>query len=320
MSSSDGDVDLDDEEESEANYSDVGEDGLDYGEADEPDEVDESESEEDRVEEFRPYKPQTPRYWSVAPAVKGRHALAKLGAVCFLCGDSSHIATNCPDQICQSCLGRGHRNRDCPSVTSGRITVCSICARVGHERSECPERDRPPADVSKCRCVACGKLGHVDCSAVEQRPRHVSCMNCGGMGHAAIDCVEDGNDRWQRLFAIALGSGGGGSGRNRSGNAGSNQRGHAPSGWRKEWSRNDQNGVHNVQIHGRKGGGGSGRGGGGGGRKGGRGGREGRGGRGSSLRVVEIMPGGKRQPGGGKIGKTIDKKRAGANGARHKRW
>ena len=170
---------------------------------------DNGEEEEEEVEEFPRRAPPPPaRYWNIAPEVKGRHALAKLGAVCFLCGGADHRASDCPDEVCMVCLQRGHRVRDCKAGL--RIGVCNLCGRVGHQRNDCPERSQPPPDVSQCRCVVCGKMGHLDCSPYEKRPKRVSCMNCGAGNHTAIDCDADGADRWHRLFAVALGGGGGG--------------------------------------------------------------------------------------------------------------
>ena len=194
----DGEEDEENEDEDDRSvdgiqdYSDVGEDGLDNGE------------EEDAEEKFARARAPMARYWTVGPEVKNRHHLAKLGAVCFLCGGADHRAGDCPDEVCLVCLGRGHRSRDCTSQQ--RITVCGMCGRVGHTRGSCPERGQPALDVSQCRCVACGALGHIDCSPYEQRPRRVSCLNCGQGGHTANECRESGSDRWHRLFASALGS------------------------------------------------------------------------------------------------------------------
>ena len=125
--------------------------------------------------------------------------------VCFLCGDATHRASFCPEERCRVCLQRGHRSQECP--TGDRISVCSECGHVGHKRAECPVGRTPLPNTSQCRCVACGRLGHVDCTPYERRPRKPSCLNCGGNGHTALDCPIDGTDRWQRLFSVALGSG-----------------------------------------------------------------------------------------------------------------
>ena len=125
-------------------------------------------------------------------------------------------------------------------------------------------------------------------------------MNCGG-GHAAEDCDAEGADRWHRLFAVALGAGGGKGGGNRGGGVLSSVVGRAPA--------PKQGGGKGG---GGKGGGGKGGGSKGGGRGGGRGGAKFGGGRsgGAPQRMVEIMA----------PRKAIDKQKAGANGPRHRRW
>ena len=154
------------------------------------------------------------RYWSqpADPQIKQRHAMNKLNTVCYLCGDPSHRAHNCPDEVCILCLRRGHQSRECPLSRERRACVCSLCGRVGHRHTECAERLLPKPDLTDARCVACGQHGHVDCTPYEKRPKRLSCMNCGLGGHMADHCPESGNDRWQRLFAQALGNGGNGGG------------------------------------------------------------------------------------------------------------
>jgi hypothetical protein len=183
----------------------------------------------------------THRYFN-APTTPASRAseLAKVQHVCFLCGGKDHQAGQCPSEVCLLCLGRGHRTRDCCETAIGwvpphgreprRIAVCTACARVGHTQVHCVEKSLPPDDIAKCRCVACGKLGHLDCTDYEARPRRVSCWNCGAGNHEANDCNGEGMDRWHRLFATALGAGGGkgsggGKGGGYGGKGGGGQRG-----------------------------------------------------------------------------------------------
>ena len=173
------------------------------------------------------------RYFNEAtPTRREPNSLSKVQHVCFLCGSSQHQSSQCPSDVCLLCLGRGHRTRECGEGAVGwvpptdprlqrRIAVCSACGKVGHQHAHCTERRLAPPDISRCRCIACGEPGHLDCTPYEQRPRRESCWNCGAGNHTAEDCNCEGMDRWHRLFASALGSGGGGYGGSSGGSGGS---------------------------------------------------------------------------------------------------
>ena len=128
----------------------------------------------------------------------------KIHDVCILCSQRNHFSNQCPAEMCLVCLQRGHRSRECP--TNGRVCVCSRCGRIGHQRAHCPEQSRSLPNISNCRCLTCGSLGHLDCSEYEPRPRHISCSNCGARGHSAHECQQEGFDRWHRLFSVAISS------------------------------------------------------------------------------------------------------------------
>ena len=122
---------------------------------------------------------------------------------CFLCGGWSHHASSCPNDRCIACLQTGHQSHTCPA--GKRPRVCPTCGRVGHTQRECTLLEEiSPEELAECRCVACGSLGHLDCTPFEQRPKRPFCFNCGAAGHEANACAQDGNDRWQRLFTQAL--------------------------------------------------------------------------------------------------------------------
>ena len=195
----------------------IGEEAHDEaeGEDDDDDDDDDDEDVEDSESGNVPQVPQrprpaAPRYWTTTATNPTTQAFApprKIHDVCYLCAGTDHHSAECPEEMCLICLQPGHGYKSCPE--GGRICVCNNCGRVGHQRAACPELGKPAPDVSQCRCLSCGELGHIDCSPFEQRPRRVSCFNCGTKGHAAADCGRDGYDRWHRLFASALGSRGG---------------------------------------------------------------------------------------------------------------
>ena len=121
--------------------------------------------------------------------------------VCFLCGSPEHHASHCPGEVCFQCLQTGHTSKECPSGSGGGHVFLQRVRAITH-RSQAPQ-----LDVSAVRCVACGELGHVDCSPDDGRPKNLSCLNCGRDGHAALSCNEEGMDRWHRRFAPLAGPG-----------------------------------------------------------------------------------------------------------------
>mmetsp|Transcript_1594 Transcript_1594/g.5674 ORF Transcript_1594/g.5674 Transcript_1594/m.5674 type:complete len:215 (+) Transcript_1594:158-802(+) len=116
----------------------------------------------------------------------GRRKDVRVRFCCYLCGDTSHTAAECPRAICIACLGVGHQYADCPS--GRKPAVCGCCGRLGHVKRDCPWR--APPDLARVRCLVCGELGHTDCSSEGrgERPQRVSCFNCGRSGHDANGC------------------------------------------------------------------------------------------------------------------------------------
>lgn len=122
---------------------------------------------------------------------------------CYLCGDETHGAASCPDDICICCLRVGHQMKECPS--GRRPVVCSGCGRLGHFQRDCTASSER-VSLELVRCLACGEYGHVDCTPHEPRPKRISCFNCGLTGHNGTGCSKDGSDRWSRLFSAAANS------------------------------------------------------------------------------------------------------------------
>ena len=125
--------------------------------------------------------------------------------VCFLCGSADHHANTCPQSVCFQCLQPGHTSKECPESGGHQIFLQRVRA-ITH-RSNARQ-----LDLSQVRCLLCGGLGHVDCSPDDGRPKNLTCLNCGRGGHDALNCIEEGMDRWHRRFAPLAGPGGRGGG------------------------------------------------------------------------------------------------------------
>lgn len=224
--------------------------------------------------------------------------------VCFLCGGADHNASRCPGEVCFMCLEAGHTSRDCPSGGASHLfleRVRSITYRTAAAAARGGGGAARP-DLSQVRCLACGALGHVDCTPDEGWPKNLSCFNCGRDGHSALGCPAEGMDRWHKRFAPLASStarwqgrasgGGGGSSkpgpppaafRQRGGGSGGGASSSKRDGPRRVPSSSSKPGPPPARFADRSGGGGSG-----GGRSGGRGG--GRGGFSQPKGIVKPRP------------------------------
>lgn len=144
---------------------------------------------------------------------------------CFACGDSGHLAKNCPlgkttyeDVTCYLCGEKGHKKRDCPTQQSndgiyqnGGIvdgTVKQKQQRESDTRSQQREKQRERetgqwggAGRARERGGALTyrqQEGRWSREAGQARPtaKDISCFLCGEKGHKKRDCPQQGV-RWQ---------------------------------------------------------------------------------------------------------------------------
>ena len=147
---------------------------------------------------------QTARYFQQETPEVARSRSSDRSRVCFLCGGADHHAGRCPGEVCFMCLESGHTSRDCPNGGNTSIfleRVRSMTHRAAGGGGEGGGGGEARPDLSQVRCLACGALGHVDCTPDEGWPKNLSCFNCGRDGHSALGCPADGMDRWHKRFA-----------------------------------------------------------------------------------------------------------------------
>ena len=116
---------------------------------------------------------------------------------CFLCAETGHDSTACPNTVCFKCGTRGHRLRDCrgkadpqPCMRCGDPTCGAIGAGDAFraEGVSCSGMPRPE-DMARVICIVCGQPGHLCCADWAPPPGATpSCFNCGEEGHVGTEC------------------------------------------------------------------------------------------------------------------------------------
>ena len=125
---------------------------------------------------------------------------------CHLCGDSDHVARDCPRGLCFNCLKPGHRSRDCDEMRGfgkgEQSNRCLRCGDKGHAVFNC-DADFAAKDLRKMTCYVCGGAGHLCCAPMDaafeswnatsgDAGKKKSCCRCGGVGHVDSECAQGG--------------------------------------------------------------------------------------------------------------------------------
>ena len=121
---------------------------------------------------------------------------------CFTCGDSGHLAKNCPqaaenkthgDVSCYLCGEKGHKKRDCPHQGMHQNAIKNggengtVKETRRQEKEKRPERETGQWSGSKESSRHGRRNG-------ETRPlgKDISCFLCGEKGHKRRDCPQQG--------------------------------------------------------------------------------------------------------------------------------
>ncbi|XP_061685678.1 zinc finger CCHC domain-containing protein 7 [Syngnathoides biaculeatus] len=132
--------------------------------------------------------------------------------VCFLCGDPSHVGSNCPFKHCNNCGLPGHLYDSC-SERAYYHKRCHRCGMTGHFFDACPEIWRqyhistetgPPFKQkgedngrSPAYCYNCSRKGHFGHGCTRQRMFRGTYATTPFINH--YDTTEDINRRQHRL-------------------------------------------------------------------------------------------------------------------------
>ena len=90
--------------------------------------------------------------------------------VCWACL-GEHESTSCVQKRCYRCAKPGHESNQCRSQAA-----CRMCSSMGHSQShQCflhvYNAGLDPRLHSRVHCLACGDVGHINCSSVYKNER-----------------------------------------------------------------------------------------------------------------------------------------------------
>ncbi|KRH91840.1 E3 ubiquitin ligase interacting with arginine methyltransferase, partial [Pseudoloma neurophilia] len=113
--------------------------------------------------------------------------------ICYKCGKTGHIDSQCPDRVKQLCILCGcidHQRYNCYQI------ICLNCNKHGHRVRDCKEKVDQKSKFSTCnKCP--GRHTVRDCPItwrrykiydLDNRPIKMSCSNCFANDHFLDDC------------------------------------------------------------------------------------------------------------------------------------